>query len=97
MNILSIYSTISADEQKAIIVKAMEEISESVCVEFVSKTDETAYISIKNSEDGCWAELGFLNKKQEINMAEGCFEDVSSLLNRNYFKSNFISEKFCVE
>jgi Astacin (Peptidase family M12A) len=61
-------------------VKAMDEIGESVCVDFVSKSDETAYISIKNSEKGCWAELGYQDKKQEINMAEGCFEDVSSIL-----------------
>jgi hypothetical protein len=57
----------------------MNEISEFVCVDFVSKSDETAYISIKNSEDGCWAELGYQDKKQEINMAEGCFEDVSTI------------------
>jgi hypothetical protein len=74
---------IAATEQKEIMQQAMDRIEEDTCLEFVARQSETAYISIKNSEDGCWAELGFLNKKQEINMAAGCFDDVRSHLISN--------------
>jgi len=65
-----------AAAQKETIASAMKEIEDKVCVQFKAKTNETAYINIKNSEEGCWAELGFQGKKQNINMERDCFEDV---------------------
>jgi len=65
-----------ATEEKSTIATAMKEISDKVCIEFKAKTSETSYISIKNSEEGCWAELGYRGKKQELNMDPDCFEDV---------------------
>jgi Astacin (Peptidase family M12A) len=48
------------------------------CLKFVERTNETAYVSVKNIVDGgCWAELGFLGRRQEINLGDGCLYTVN--------------------
>jgi Astacin (Peptidase family M12A) len=48
------------------------------CLKFVARTSETAYVSVKNNiTDGCWAELGFLGRRQEINLGDGCLYTVN--------------------
>jgi Astacin (Peptidase family M12A) len=70
-------SKFSADVEKNIIKKGMEEIQNETCIAFKPRTTETAYMSYKNDKSGCFATAGYQGKKQEVNMAKDCFEDVN--------------------
>jgi len=48
------------------------QIENATCLTFVERTTETAYITIKNDEVGCWAIVGYQGEKQEINLENGC-------------------------
>jgi Astacin (Peptidase family M12A) len=60
------------------------------CLKFVERTNETAYVSVKNIiNDGCWAELGFLGRRQEINLGDGCLYTVNTQFQSYNFKIIF--------
>lgn len=63
----------TAEREKSIIKKGMEEIQNATCIVFKERTNENAYISYKNDKPDCWATLGYQGAKQAVNMARDCF------------------------
>jgi Astacin (Peptidase family M12A) len=61
----------------------MEIIQNETCIVFKERSSETAYISFKNDESGCFATAGYQGKKQEVNMGSGCFGKVIHHLKYN--------------
>lgn len=83
-----ILNCISADDQKATIVLAIEEIMTRTCLKFFVRTNETAYVSLTSDFDGgCSADPGFSGEKQEINFGAGCVYNVNKLLVSRIFVS----------
>ncbi|XP_059474603.1 uncharacterized protein LOC132196153 [Neocloeon triangulifer] len=81
------------DAEKAIIQKGFGEIQNATCMKFVAKTSETAYVNIKNNEEGCWATGNYQGTKQDLNLASGCFGDTSTIIHEMMHAMGFDHEQ----
>ncbi|XP_055643855.1 hatching enzyme 1.2-like [Toxorhynchites rutilus septentrionalis] len=51
---------------------AMREFEKYTCIRFRERTDEKAYVSIGNTDYGCWADVGRGEGKTVLNLQPGC-------------------------
>nr|XP_040582354.1 astacin-like [Lepeophtheirus salmonis] len=62
--------TISSDfssSQRQTIMDAFNHISDRTCVTYVEKTNEANYLDIFTGGDGCFANLGYNSRREEVN------------------------------
>ncbi|XP_062555719.1 hatching enzyme 1.2-like [Armigeres subalbatus] len=57
---------------------AMREFEKYTCVRFKKRTTEEAYVSIDNSQYGCWADVGRGRGKTRVHLQPGCANSLTT-------------------
>ncbi|XP_065336753.1 zinc metalloproteinase nas-1-like [Cloeon dipterum] len=69
------------DAQKKNIETGLGEIMNATCIKFRAKTDaDVAYVTIQNSQEGCWAGYGYTGSSVTLNLAKDCYPDTSFII-----------------
>jgi hypothetical protein len=75
-----IASSVSATDRQ-IIKRAIDIYLSQTCIKFVPRTSEKDYVSIENSNSGCWSSVGRIGGKQVVNLQQGgCTSKIGTIL-----------------
>lgn len=69
------YLKFSAAKDKNFIIEAIDRIQAKTCIKFEPRGSQKDYISIQNSDTGCYSSIGKTGGKQVVNLqSPGCFK-----------------------
>jgi hypothetical protein len=85
---------ISDPFQLNMIEEALNEYHKKTCIKFVYRTSEPDYISIENSQTGCWSSVGRVGGKQVVNLqVPGCLNKVGTAIHELLHAVGFLHEQ----
>ncbi|XP_053098550.1 astacin-like metalloendopeptidase [Hemicordylus capensis] len=71
VNIPYVISTNYTEDQKNILMNAMQDVNTRTCVRFVERSSEMDYVDIK-PETGCWSYIGKIGGPQSVVLSANC-------------------------
>jgi hypothetical protein len=88
-----ISSSISSTDRD-VILRAMDVYKRDTCIRFVPRSSETDYISIENSNTGCWSSVGRVGKRQIVNLqSPGCTNRPGTAMHELMHALGFLHEQ----